>query len=621
MDTQPHFDAKDQVRQAVDIVDLVGDYLPLRRQGRLFVANCPWHDDSRPSLQVNPERQSWKCWVCDIGGDAFSFVMKHERLEFREALELLAERAGIDLHPTAPKAKAGSLGDKRLQLAALQWAAEQFAKCLASDPAAEPARKYLAERGISGESIARFQIGFSPPDWQWLVRRGEQAGHSPRLLERVGVVGERTGGGGFYDRFRGRVIFPICDTQSRPIAFGGRILPQLADERSAKYVNSPETQLYSKSHQLYALDLAREALGANNPVIVMEGYTDVIMAHQHGVKSAVAVCGTALGEGHLKLIRRFTDRICLVLDGDEAGQRRTNEVLGMFVANNIDLRILTLPEGDDPCDFVRREGGDRFQMLVSGAADALSHKLSHVLRGVDSLDNTLAVTKATEELLDTLAAVPMDLGESDSSMVIREQQIIARIARELRLPVEQLRERLFSLRRGKSSAGTARGRLVERSSNDRDSRSSAASMLAFEKEIFELLLIDPALVIPIASSVTISDMESPVARQLLECCLSLHEHGEEVTFERLMLRLDDEQAKNQLVTLDESARQKMGSDKEQRLADVLARRDRHRQQLALRQSLAHLRDDSIDPAEKEAMLADLFNNLKRREKGTLPTEG
>ncbi len=620
MDPAPAFDAKEQVRQAVDIVDLVSDYLPLQRRGRLYVATCPWHDDSRPSLQVNPERQSWKCWVCDVGGDIFSFVMKHERIEFRETLELLAERAGIELRST-PSASAGGIGDKRTQLAALKWAAEQFAKCLARDPAAQAARDYLAERGISQASIERFQIGFSPPDWEWLVKRGEHAGHSAKLLERVGIAGQRTGGGGYYDRFRGRVIFPINDTQSRPIAFGGRILPQFADERSAKYVNSPETPLYSKSNQLYALDLAREVVGAGDAVIVMEGYTDVIMAHQHGVEAAVACCGTALGEGHLKLIRRFTERICLVLDGDEAGQRRTNEVLSMFVGNNIDLRILTLPDGDDPCDFIRREGGDRFRKLIRAAPDALDHQLEHEIGSIRSLDDTMAVTRAAEKLLQTLAEVPLAAGDSSSTTLVREQQIVSRIARQLRLPVEQLRDRLVVLRRAKSAPSRLVEQRGDRHESDDETTRHNAVMLAFEQEIFELLLIDSQMIIPIANEVTTSDMESPVARLLLGCCLQLHEHGEEVTFERLMLSLEDEQAKNRLVTLDESGRQKIDSDKQQRLSDVLALRDRHRQQLATRRSLADLHDDRVDPAHKETMLADFFNNLKSREKGTSSTDG
>ncbi|MGI9456840.1 MAG: CHC2 zinc finger domain-containing protein, partial [Aeoliella sp.] len=194
MEHGPAHDAKEQIRQAVDIVDLVGGYLQLRRQGRNFVAQCPWHDDTRPSLQVNQERQTFKCWVCDIGGDVFSFLMRMERLEFREALEMLAERTGVQLAPTGhAKVEPGSPGDKRTQLAATAWAAEQFHHCLTLASEGQSALRYLAERGISDEMQVRFQIGFSPPDWEWLVRRAHNSPFSTAVLERVGLIGSREG--------------------------------------------------------------------------------------------------------------------------------------------------------------------------------------------------------------------------------------------------------------------------------------------------------------------------------------------------------------------------------------------------------------------------------------------
>ena len=191
----------------------------------------------------------------------------------------------------------------------------------------------------------------------------------PGLLERAGLAIPRDmDGGGHYDRFRGRVLFSIRDARSRPIAFGGRVLPQFADERTAKYINSPETPLFSKSRELYGLDAARDGIAREKQVVVLEGYTDCLMAHQHGLTNMVAVLGTALGEAHLQVLRRFTDSIVLVLDGDDAGRRRTNEIidalLALFVKNQIDLRILTLPEGLDPCDFIASQGSDAFRQLL-----------------------------------------------------------------------------------------------------------------------------------------------------------------------------------------------------------------------------------------------------------------
>ena len=322
---------------------------------------------------MNPDRQSFKCWVCDYGGDVFSFVMRTENLEFREALELLAERAGINFTPPAPphgehggsSARSDPSTEKRTLYRVAAWAEEQFHRCLLESPEAEAGRIYLAERGITQDTINRFKLGFAPNRWDWILERARGTEWTPPLLERVGLLRRKELGGGFYDWFRGRVMFSIRDSRSRPVAFGGRVLPQLADERSAKYINSPETPLFSKSRELYGLDVARENFKAEGGVIVMEGYTDALMAHQHGIDNCVAVLGTALGERHLQLLRRYTDSITLVLDGDAAGQRRTNEILdallALFEKNQIDLRILILPGGVDPCDFIATHGSDPFR--------------------------------------------------------------------------------------------------------------------------------------------------------------------------------------------------------------------------------------------------------------------
>ncbi len=361
------YDTKERIKQAIDIVDLVGSYLPLRREGRGFKALCPWHDDTRPSLQVNPERQSFRCWVCDIGGDIFSFIMRMEGVEFPEALRMLADRANISL-ADAPHSPAPA-DDKRLLYQAMAWADEQYHRCLLHDSAAQAARDYLAERHVSADSIRRFQLGFAPDDWNWLAEHARGTPYSLPVLERVGLVSRRRQGPGYYDRFKGRVLFPIFDGQSRAVGVGGRVLPQLAGPDMAKYVNSPESPLFSKSKLLYGLNMARDAIRKTSTALVVEGYTDCIAAHQFGFDNCVAVLGTALGTGHVQLLRRYADRVrvILVLDGDEAGRRRAKEVLELFVSANVDLRVLTLPDDADPADYLLAHGADAFGRLADGA--------------------------------------------------------------------------------------------------------------------------------------------------------------------------------------------------------------------------------------------------------------
>ena len=248
MPSQPHVpmprdDVKERVREALDIVDVAGSYISLRRQGKVMTGLCPWHEDSRPSLQINPDRQTYRCWVCDVGGDVFSFVMRMEKVEFREALEQLADRAGISL----PRGRGGlPVDDKAALRAMMAWATERFRDCLRAAPEAAPARDYLRGRGVSADTIERFDLGFAPPAWDWLLRQAAAAGMSRDALVKAGLAIERDDRSGHYDRFRGRVIFPIRDPQGRCVAFGGRVLPGDRPD-SAKYINSPETPLFSKS--------------------------------------------------------------------------------------------------------------------------------------------------------------------------------------------------------------------------------------------------------------------------------------------------------------------------------------------------------------------------------------
>ena len=246
-------DGKELVRQAIDIVELVGRFVQLRRQGRLYVGLCPWHDDTRPSLQVNPERQTFKCWVCDIGGDVFSFIMKMEGVSFPEALHMLADQAGIQLkaryHPQGDQ-PAGAV-QKRTLYQAMAWAESQYHQCLLEAEEAEPARQYLRERGIAAESIERFHLGFSPDRRDWLLDRARGTPFDAKILETIGILARPAGGGSPYDRFRGRLMFSIRDVQGRPVGFGARVLPGSDAVSPAKYVNSPETPLFSKSNVLY----------------------------------------------------------------------------------------------------------------------------------------------------------------------------------------------------------------------------------------------------------------------------------------------------------------------------------------------------------------------------------
>jgi DNA primase len=628
----PAFDAKEQVRQSVDIVDVVSSYLQLRRQGRNFVGLCPWHDDSRPSLQVNPERQSFKCWVCDIGGDVFSFVMKAEGLEFREALEMLAERAGVSLRPVSSKGSDSGGGhhreetlaprsdnDKRTLYQVMAWAEEQFHRCLMSAPEAEPGRQYLAERGITVESARRWHLGFAPDRWDWLLERAQGTTWTTTLLERAGLLRRKELGGGFYDWFRGRVMFSIRDARSRPIAFGGRVLPQLSDDKSAKYINSPETPLFSKSRELYGLDLARDHFKAAGGAIVMEGYTDCLMAHQHGIENCVAVLGTALGDRHLQLLRRYTDSIKLVLDGDEAGRRRTNEILdallALFEKNRVDLRILTLPEGLDPCDFIATHGSDPFRQLLTQAVDALEHKFNAVTNGLDTLADTHRASQAAEQLLATLAKIRPAGSGASSQTLLREEQMLSRMARRFHLPEEQLRNRLSALRRDAHLRPSA-SRTVPTAASGQSTNGGAAptqplrlELPACDTLLVELLLAHPEYFSRIHAAIHADQIESDLARGIYATWVRLAANDVGPGLTPLLLEFDDPRIKSLLVGIDEESAAKPATEPERLLQDVLAGYARRKIDLNRRAVLAAARQDS---SSAELLLAQFCEQTKSK---------
>jgi DNA primase len=601
------FDTKQRVKQAIDIVDLVGSYVSLRRAGRGYVGLCPWHDDTRPSLQVNPERQSFKCWVCDLGGDVFSFVMKMEGVGFAEALALLADRANIPLAPTGRSVAPGPADDKRLLYQAMAWADAQYHDCLLNDPQAAPAREYLSQRGITSASIHTFQLGFAPDRWDWIVERAAGTPYTAAVLERIGLVARRRQGPGWYDRFKGRVLFPIFDAQGRAVGTGGRVLPHLATDETAKYVNSPETPLFSKSNLLYGLNVARDAIRKTGTALVMEGYTDCIAAHQFGFENAVAVLGTAMGASHVQLLRRFADRVrvVLVLDGDEAGRRRAREVLELFVAGNVDLRVLTLPDESDPAEFLSAHGAAAFERLAADAPDALTHAFHAATAGVDLQADVYAATQALEQLVATIARAPRLRADTQVEDRLREEKFLQRLASEFRVPEQQVRRLMTEMRRKSASRAPAAAPVVP--------ASVRGPIDPLERELLEILVQFPATIEQVAGAIQPAQFVSESCRQVFAQAVALHRAGIVSDVERLLLENDDPGIKNLLVELDERGSAKRGASVEARLQDVLAGFERRQTNERMRERTAALKQRQLAEEEELAMLVELEQRERARQ--------
>ncbi|MGD9648592.1 MAG: DNA primase, partial [Pirellulales bacterium] len=602
------FEVKERIKQAVDIVDLVGSYLSLRRAGRGYTALCPWHDDTRPSLQVNPQRQSFKCWVCDIGGDIFSFVMKMEGVSFPEALALLADRANISLAPPPRGAAPAAADDKRLLYQAMAWADQQYHECLLNDPCAAAARDYLAQRGIDEAVMRQFQLGFAPEEWDWIQKRPTAREFPPAALERVGLITRRQKGEGYYDRFRARVLFPIFDAQGRAVGLGGRVLPQAAPSDAAKYVNSPETPLFSKSQLLYGLHVARDAIRKTGTALVMEGYTDCIAAHQFGFTNAVAVLGTALGASHIQVLRRFAERVrvVLVLDGDEAGRKRAKEVLELFVAANVDLRVLTLPGGMDPADYLAAHGAGAFDALAADAADALTHAFHAATAGIDLQADVHASTQALEQLVATIAKAPRLRGDTEVEDRLREERFLQRLAFEFRVPEDQVR-RLMTEQRRK----TATRRDV--APPPAPTASVVTAIDPLERELLELLTQFPAMIEQVAGAIQPAQILSQHCRLVYAQCAELWSQGIEPELPRLLLENDDPVVKNLLVELDERGRAKRAGDADTRLQDVIAGFERRQHSARLQNQTTALKQRQLAEEDELAVLVELERRERARQ--------
>jgi DNA primase len=518
-----------QVKEANDIVDVVGSYLALRPAGATYKGLCPFHDDNRPSFDVDPRRQRYRCWSCGKFGDVIKFIEEHDRVTFVEALEVLARRAGIALEKRSDSPQERG---RALMLDVVRWAAEQFQRCLLEEPVAEAARHYLGARRLAGDTVRRFGLGFAPADGAWLVQRASRARISSELLEKVGLIAPRQEGTGYYDRFRDRVIFPIRDARGQTVGFGGRILPTSAyADRAPKYYNSCDTPLFSKSELLYGLDQARLAGTKVGYLAVVEGYTDVLMAHQLGVPQVVATMGTALNARHVQHLRRWVPRVVLVFDADEGGDTGVDRALAIFASQEVELAIATLPAGLDPCDLLVQQGAEPFLAALGGAMDALEFKLNRVLARPDSA-GVEGRRRAVDAVLGVIALAPQMPGQTGA---VKHQLMVSRIAQRLGLAEETVWARLRELRKN-----------AERRSETPASRASEAvaekrkaPAAPEERELLEVLLAEPDLVRVAAVAVSPEEIRHPGLRQLLEGLYHLQAAGEPPDLDQLRPRINN----------------------------------------------------------------------------------
>ncbi len=369
-------DKLEQIRAASDIIDVVGSYLPLKRAGANWVALCPFHKEKSPSFNVNPQRQIFHCFGCHKGGDVFTFVKDYENIGFMDAVRRLAERAKIpiEFEKGAPDQPARHIKEQLLQIH--EQVTQRWQTALANDAAGQSARDYLARRRVSADAVKLFRLGYAPDVWDDTVNWAKTKGHELPLVEKAGLILRKEGSDHYYDRFRGRLIFPICDEQGRVIAFSGRVLA--GDEKTAKYVNSPETPIFTKSKVFFGLDKSKRAVLDAGFALVCEGQLDLIACFMAGVQNIVAPQGTAFTADHARIIKRYVDEVVLCFDSDEAGQTAAVRSLDSLLASGLAIRVAVVPAPHDPDSFIKESGADAFRRLVENAEGFFDYLLSRL---------------------------------------------------------------------------------------------------------------------------------------------------------------------------------------------------------------------------------------------------
>ena len=355
----------EQIRAASDIVEVIGAALPLKRAGANFVALCPFHREKTPSFSVNPQKQIFYCFGCHKGGDVFNFIREYEGLTFVEAVKRLAERAHLPLLLESQPGQRQAEHLKETLWQIHEQVARRWQNALAGEAGAQGARDYLARRGVSPEAVELFRLGYAPEAWDDTVNWARSKDYPPALLEQAGLIIRKEGTDRYYDRFRGRLMFPICDEQGRVIAFSGRVLA--GDEKTAKYVNSPETPIFTKGRVFYGLDKSRRALIEAGFAIVCEGQLDLIACYMGGVRNVVAPQGTAFTADHARILKRYVNEVVLCFDSDNAGQNAAVRVLDSLLASDLAIRVAVVPAPHDPDSFIKQQGGAAFKTLTDRA--------------------------------------------------------------------------------------------------------------------------------------------------------------------------------------------------------------------------------------------------------------
>jgi DNA primase len=514
----------DEVRNSVNIVSLISEYVALRKRGRNHVARCPFHAEKTPSFNVNEDKQIFHCFGCGVGGDAFKFMMMVEHLSFPEAVRLLAERHGVSIPRNLPVAGESSGADLEVLRKAMTEAAAFYHHQLVDAEEGQGSLSYLQGRGVTRETIERFHLGYAPARGETLIQHLLKKGLSIKNLEDCGLAKRSDDGHRHYDAFRNRVMFPITDIQARVIAFGGRAL----GDSQPKYLNSPETKLYNKSRNLYGLSFSREGIKRTDFAILVEGYMDLIVPYQSGIDNVVASLGTSLTPQQVKLLGRYTREVVVNYDPDSAGIAATQRSLDLFLEEDFRVKVLRLPDGQDPDAFIRKSGAAEYRNRLRESTSYLDFVLETAVRGQGTMDSPRNKIQVLNAVLPYLAKLPNAVERSD---------YVFQFARKLRIEDKLL---LAEVRKAAQQKRTQlpEARIV-----------SVGAMKFAEKRLLQLLLGSTELQSQMLPRCSSDDFTGLATERIFVAVLEAFGNSQVATFEQLHQRFMDQAEQTLLAQL------------------------------------------------------------------------
>jgi len=577
-----------QVIDRCDIVEIVSEYLPLKKAGRNFKATSPFKNEKTPSFVVSPDKQIFHCFSTGIGGNVISFVMRMERMEFPEAVRFLAEKVGIDI----PKdEQSSSKINIRQQLIDInEHAVNYFHNVLLSDKSksAVDAREYLKNRGVDLEATKQFKLGLALDKWDGLLNHLKSLNVSLSLMEKAGLIIAREKKDGYYDRFRNRIIFPILNTRAHCIAFGARAL---ANDDGAKYINSPETPLYTKGHHLYGFHLSRQSIGIKDEIIIVEGYMDCLMPYQAGVDNIVASLGTALTVDQIRLLRRYTKNVVMLFDMDAAGQAAMIRNLDTLIEEGMSVKVASLDEGQDPDSFIRQYGVESFNNRIQQAKTLFDFKLNFLMNLYDS-QTIEGKAKIASEMLPSIKKF---------ENAVLQSGYTKQLAEKLGIPERALMQEL-----GKVQNITQREYFHQ---EEKHGRRVSAQRRLVERHMLKFLLNEGDFIAQTKDVVMLTDFQDEQIRNVISKLYELFEKGENINVGKLMNSFEDQATQEMLSEL-MAEDQIAVKDKEKMHRDFVNRLKQDTLKLKRQELLVEIQEaEHSGNLEKLDQLKEIFNQL------------